>query len=277
MEGVLATEAGTSVAPNEDWVGATSDVVVLLDGVTARTETGCRHGVNWFVNMLGPALVETAQDHSRHLGDVLACAIRGVAAKHRECDLSHPASPSAAVAMVRIGTDTIQYLVVADVFVVIEITHENLKVVTDNRVDLVAQKEQDIARQLPTGSIERERALKTMKQVQLSARNREDGFWVAAADPAVADHAVIGTLNTHQANRIAILSDGAARCVTLFDSLTWRDVLNVLHELGPEELIRHVRKIESTDPENRRWPRNKRGDDASVYYRSLAPGSYSSR
>ncbi len=46
---------GDPGTPNEDWVAVTSDLVVVLDGATVRTETGCVHGAAWYTGELGAA------------------------------------------------------------------------------------------------------------------------------------------------------------------------------------------------------------------------------
>jgi len=48
-----ATVAGDPAIPNEDWTAVTPDLVVMLDGATVRTETGCIHGAAWYARKLG--------------------------------------------------------------------------------------------------------------------------------------------------------------------------------------------------------------------------------
>ena len=67
-----------------------------------------------------------------------------------------------------------------------------------------------------------------------------------------------------------LLSDGASRLVDLFELATWEELLALLDENGPDELLRQVRAAEATDPEGRQWPRTKRSDDASAAYLVLS-------
>jgi len=67
----------------------------------------------------------------------------------------------------------------------------------------------------------------------------------------------------------ALLSDGASRLVDRFALATWEDVLKVLGNLGPGELLRQVREAESSDLNGSRWPRGKTFDDATVAYCSV--------
>jgi hypothetical protein len=251
----LSSQPGATAVPNEDWAWADESIIVVLDGGTARTETGCVHGVPWYAARLGESIVEaTARTGLRA---VLAHAIRSVAERHGSCDLSHPATPSAAAAIVTRTGDDLEYLVLGDITIVAE-TDEGISVVVDERVDATARPERDEADRHPYGSPEKQAALLTMKHAELAARNSSGGYWVAAQDDRVVGEALAG--RWHGVRRLAVLTDGAARIVRMFGELGWQQVLD--HD--PASLIERVRELESTDPDCRRWPRNKRHDDATV-------------
>lgn len=132
-----ATVAGTADVPNEDWVATTSDLVVMLDGATIRTETGCQHGAAWYTRKLGAAIIAHAAARSTPLRQVLTDSIRDVAALHSECDLTHPGTPSAAVAIVRLGSEHLHYLVLGDITVVLDID-DDITVISDQRISASA-------------------------------------------------------------------------------------------------------------------------------------------
>lgn len=260
-----ASEPGAAGDPNEDWVSASASAVVVLDGSTARTDTGCVHGVSWYAAALGTRLAAFAADQDVPLSQALATAIGQVAAGHHGCDLTHPGTPSAVVAVLRTSGSRLEYLVLGDTLIVME-TSAGLTVVTDDRVEATARAERRAADRYPIGSPEKHAALVRMKRVELAARNRPGGFWAAAADPAVVDQATVGSFSAGEIRRAAVLTDGAARIVSMFALLDWHGVLDLLDKAGPDELIRRVRAAEATDPDGIRWPRNKRGDDATVVY-----------
>jgi hypothetical protein len=66
--------------------------------------------------------------------------------------------------------------------------------------------------------------------------------------------------------RFAAMTNGAARSAVLFEQLSWRQVFDTLNEFGAAGLISKVRAIERDDPTSRKWPRNKRSDDATAAY-----------
>ena len=59
---------------------------------------------------------------------------------------------------------------------------------------------------------------------------------------------------------------GAPTWDDLFELATWEELLALLDENGPDELLRQVRAAEATNPEGRQWPRTKRSDDATAVY-----------
>lgn len=262
-----ATEPARADRSNEDWLSATPGLVVVLDGATARTDTGCEHGVAWFAQRLGVALVEYADNQATSLPDALSLAIRSVADQHPQCDLSSPGTPSAAVGVVRLVDEHAEFLVLGDVTTVLDMA-DGVRVVVDERVEETAVAERREADRHLIGSAEKAAALVRMKHAELAARNRTGGFWTAAADQSVAAHAIIGTVALRDLRRVAVLTDGAARIVRLFGALTWAELLALVEQAGPAEVIRRVRSLEEADPVAERWPRNKRSDDASLVYLS---------
>lgn len=262
MQVAAASEPGSPDKPNEDGIVITADMTAVLDGATVRTDTGCIHGVPWFVENLSGSLV-------RHEGaispaDALAAAIEETAAAHRDtCDLNHPGTPSAALAIAQARNGFLRYLVLGDVTLAIETT-DGLRIISDNRVDSTARAERAVADALPDGSPEKTEALIRMKHAELAARNVPGGFWVAAADPAAATHSLTGEIPLRAICQIILLTDGAARAVKPFMLHDWPGIFSVVVREGPAGLIKQVRIAEDADPAANLHPRNKIHDDATV-------------
>lgn len=271
MRVLVASDPGSVDRDNEDWVHADDHLVAVLDGATARTDTGCIHGVTWYAHRLGSTVVELARNLSKPLPQTLADAISRVADEHRgTCDLNHPGTPSAGICLVRFRPSGLEYLVLGDVSLVIDQGGE-LSVVTDDRVSRTAVAERAEADRHPIGSPGKAAALLAMKHAELAARNVPGGYWIAEADPAVVEHALTGASALGAQTRVAVLSDGAARAVTL-GLVDWPGALELLRSEGPAGLIALVRRAEAEDPNATRWLRNKRSDDATaVYIDGLAP------
>lgn len=267
-----ASEPGRHARPSEDWHYASPHLTVVLDGATVRTDTGCVHGVPWYVDQLGSQLVATLTATPRlSLTVALRRAIAAVARLHPQCDLDHPGTPSAGVGIVVDRGSALRWLVLGDVTVAVD-TGERIEVLVDDRVSQTAAEARAVADRFAIGSPEKQAALRVMKEGELAARNTPGGYWIAAADPDAADHALQGTVTSW--SRLAVLTDGAAR-LQAFGVAEWAEGFKLLDEAGPAGLIRAVRRAERSDPDGVRWPRNKRSDDATAVYATPARAGYS--
>ncbi|MFJ4676239.1 integrase [Kitasatospora sp. NPDC088783] len=265
MQISFATAPGHPGRPNEDLVLAGPDTVLVLDGagLPDGTATGCAHGVPWFVRTLGTELLHRALDGTRPLADCLADALAATARHHGPaCDLAHPMTPTAAVALLRRTEDRAQWLVLADSTVLLDLP-DGLRAVSDHRVGEVTDRQlRDLAHRLEGLPAADRRTL--LADAQRQAMNTPDGYWVAGPDPAAAHHALTGTAPWPDLRSAALLTDGAARPVDDFATTDWPTLLTLLQDTGPQSLIDHTRTLEHTDPHHTRWPRTKTHDDATA-------------
>ncbi|BAG19047.1 MULTISPECIES: protein phosphatase 2C domain-containing protein [Streptomyces] len=254
----LATAPGSPERPNEDWVSGVlpasgqGGVLVLLDGVTPPPgDDGCVHSVPWFTARLGGALVELSGSRpDLTLTEVLAEAISRTADTHRvTCDLSHVRTPQATVVLARWDERAIEHLVLSDSALLLESPDGAVRAVLDDRLD-----------RLPPGS------LASNEIADSTVRNKEGGFFTAAADPSVAARAVTGSTPAADVRALAALTDGATRWTEVFGEGDWTDVLGLLRKAGPRGLIDRVRELEDADAAagRVRLRRGKTHDDATA-------------
>ncbi|MFD5916042.1 hypothetical protein ACFVYP_28965 [Kitasatospora sp. NPDC058201] len=247
-------------------MGATSSLAVVLDGLsTVGLETGCEHGVTWYVAQLGGHLMAALADTERSLTDGLAQALEQVAVLHSTCDLANPGTPSATVSILRAGVEHFDYLVLADSPIVFERGGDYL-VKTDLRVDTVVPELRAETERFITGTPEHTASVRRMVTAQRLTRNTVGGYWVAASTREAADHAFTGSVPAVGIGSVAVMSDGASRLVTDYGEASWAEVFTTLRTAGAHGLISAVRDVEATDPDGVRWPRYKRGDDAAVAF-----------
>ncbi|MGV9266398.1 hypothetical protein ACWDRR_17235 [Kitasatospora sp. NPDC003701] len=252
--------------PNEDWVGATPSLAVVLDGLsTVGLDTGCRHGVPWYVGRLGGHLMAALADPGRTLANGLAQALDQVAALHSDCDLANPGTPSATVSILRAGAGRFDYLVLADSPIVFERGGEYL-VKTDLRVDTVVPDLRAETERFATGTPEHTESVRRMVTAQRLTRNTPGGYWVAASSGEAAGHALTGAIPQVGVSAAAVMSDGVSGLVTDYGAASWPEVFATLRTAGADGLISHVRDVEATDPDGVRWPRYKVSDDAAVAF-----------
>ncbi|MFI6818722.1 integrase [Nonomuraea sp. NPDC050328] len=270
MRLAFATEAAPG-RPNEDFAGATPNAAVLLDGVgtPVGSDAGCSHGVPWFVQALGSSLLAgMSRDEDTSLTEVLADGIKAVASLHDStCDLTHPGSPSATVVMLRRTASAVEWLVLADSVLLLDVvgTDEPM-VICDEREALVGEPYRKAMDALAAGTPEHVAAHRAYVETLRDHRNRDGGFWVAAVDPLAADQALTGSVPADTVKAAALLSDGASRLVDRFALASWREALGLLALTGPDELIKLVREAETSDLDGARWPRGKAFDDATAMF-----------
>ncbi|GAA2750926.1 protein phosphatase 2C domain-containing protein [Kitasatospora cinereorecta] len=269
VEWAIASEPARPGRGNEDFVGAAPGVVVLLDGAGTPdgAESGCDHGVAWFSARLGVELLARAvREPDRALTDCLADAVAATAEAHGGgCDLGHPGTPSATVVAVRVAAEVLEYLVLADSVLVLDHVGGVPPVaITDEREAVVGGPLRGGLDRLDAGTPEHAAALLGYVAAMRGRRNRADGFWVAAADPAAAYAALTGSVPLADVTGFALLSDGASRLVDTFALADWTGVLALLRERGPAALIAEVRRAEAADPLGRAHPRGKAQDDATA-------------
>lgn len=258
MRTELVSEPGDAALPNEDFASiglpasGQGGSLVLLDGVTPpRDGTGCRHSVPWFTARLGGALAElTVSLQDVPLADLLSRAVSRTAGAHaKTCDLSHPRTPQATVVLARWSPESVEYLVLSDSALLVESPGGTVTALLDDR----------LAR-LPRS------ALATDALADSTVRNKEGGFFTAAADPSVAVRAVTGTLPRAEVRALAALTDGATRWVEKFREGDWADCLALVRKEGPQALVDRVRALERADTDRVLLGRSKTHDDATVVY-----------
>ncbi|MEV0781553.1 hypothetical protein AB0I52_00905 [Streptomyces sp. NPDC050423] len=256
----LATAAGIPGRSNEDWAAAVLPAsgqgggLVLLDGVTPPPgDDGCVHSVPWFTARLGGALVElSGSRRDLTLREILAESIRRTADTHRSlCDLSHVRTPQATVVLVRWDGTGIEHLILSDSVLLLESPDGTVRALLDDRLD-----------RLPPGSLASE-------AIADGFRNKEGGFFTAAADPAVAHRAVTGRTPRAEVRAVAAMTDGASRWTEMFGEGDWTACLGVLRKEGPQGLIDRVRALEDADTDRTRLRRGKTHDDATAVYAEL--------
>jgi hypothetical protein len=253
--------------PNEDFIAASPDTVVLLDGagMPPGSKSGCIHGVAWFARRLSCALFSTiTSNDDSDLRESLTASIQDVHSLHADtCDLEHPGSPSATVVVLKLREHSVDYLVLADSVLVLDLPNE-LRVVSDDREAKVGRRFRAQMDSIPNGTPEHEEAHREYVENLRAHRNRSGGFWVASADPLAAEQALTGSVPRTQVHAAAVLSDGASRLVDRFGLATWEEALKTLDTHGPCEVLRQVRDAETNDLSGSRWPRGKTHDDATV-------------
>jgi hypothetical protein len=244
----MATSAGKAGQSNEDFSGAVPGAAVLLDGAgIPGTESICSHGVAWYTHRLGGALLgRLSRDDGRDLAAILATTIGEIAADHRgTCDITNPSSPQATVLIVRAHDGRLDYLLLADSFLVLDEIGGDPKVITDEREVTARRIATAPLDGVPAGTPEYDRVRDDCIEALWARRNQPGGYWIAKDDPHAAEEAVTGSRSLDDLDGVALLSNGASRIVSPYGLTEWPRVLELLGADGPTEIIRRVRQAEA--------------------------------
>lgn len=239
---VTYTSVPTPGGVNDDFVLAGERFVIVLDGATQLSESGCIHDVPWLVKRLGTQLATAlVTEPDASLTSILAGAIERVCAMHADtCDLSNPSSPSSTVALLRHHGDLVDYLVLCDSPMVIETHDGKVQAYTDDATSYLPGYTQ--------GDLRR-------------TRNQPGGFWVASTKPEAAEHAVVGSVDAATVRRAALMTDGMSRLVERY-GWSWARLMDVVESDGPAAAVDAVRAEElATVPGTFR---GKQYDDATI-------------
>jgi hypothetical protein len=268
MQVWMASEAAGAGRVNEDFLGSVPGAVLLLDGAgIVGAESLCRHGVTWFVERLGSAmLVRLSRAATRTLTEVVAESIDEVAAQHRGCDLADPSSPQATVMLIRVDDGGLDYLALGDSFLAVERSAGEPVVITDQREIAVRRECSQVLDGLLPGSPDYDGARARCIELLRASRNQPGGYWIAKDDPEVVEQAVVGRLPATDVVSATLLSNGASRIVDPYQLCRWQDLPGLLRRGGPDALIRSVRQAEAGGRWDQRSPSHKPADDASVAY-----------
>jgi hypothetical protein len=252
---MASVAAGRPGRVNEDFVGAVPAGAILVDGAgIPGGEATCRHGVAWYAGRLGGdllSLLVRVPDNS--LTELLAEGIEQVTDDHRgTCDVASPISPSAAVAMLRLSNGSVEYLVLGDAVLVLDLHERNPLVVHDPRELTISESYRPALEAAGPGTEAYQGILNELR----ARRNRPGGFWVAKDDPRAADEALTGSCPIAELDGAVLLSNGASRIVDQFRLADWPDVLDILTTHGPAAVIDRVRRAEAAGALNK--------DDATI-------------
>ncbi|MBS1825865.1 MAG: protein phosphatase 2C domain-containing protein [Acidobacteria bacterium] len=271
LEFRVATDPGSPDKPNEDAFAILPTLAVVADGATSPPHLGdgCFHGPAWYAQTLvGFVAAAHLSRPAAEPTDLLAEAIERTTQAHSgTCDISHPGSPSATVAMLTLSPDGIaRWLVLGDCTLVAD-AGPDLLVVSDDRLSNTSHAERAAVKEpgVASDSAEYARRIDALVLAQRAHRNRPGGFWVAATDPQAGSESLTGSMAADAVGRrAALFTDGASRIVDLYGIHSWPTALKVLDSAGPCDLLRQLRTAETRDQVADSFPRVKMRDDATA-------------
>lgn len=265
----VSKKPGKTIA--EDVVGHRGDAYWLLDGATPPAGTSYSALTVEYVQRLSESIYTRVLDEDT-LTNILRGCIADVAAAMAS-DVNEDSEwfePSSTVSIVRVTDTSLEYLMLGDNSLLIELEGSTISE-TDDRIHTIAREERDLVRKLRRANEENLnaerylRARKNLIQAELDSRNKDGGYWICSYDPDAVDHAVLGTVKK-QVNdpfRVLLVSDGFARLVTHFAYCNdLKQLADAIQREGSDELFRLLRGLEENSS-NFKQAASSTHDDAS--------------
>ncbi|GLZ03710.1 hypothetical protein Acsp03_11770 [Actinomadura sp. NBRC 104412] len=244
MRVTWATDEGSPERGNEDFVASAPGAVVVLDGcgLPLGTDLGCVHGTAWYARSLGMRLLSRLVDG---LGG------------------ARPSSPPVGPPEGTYRPDQRPLVgrlagAIADVAASHRSTCDLRRPTTPAATVLALRVRGDLVDYLVLADST------LLLDGPDGLREITGGRHYAAADPAVARHAITGTVPLAGLRHAYLLTDGATRLADRFGLADWHGLAGTICEQGPAELIARTREAERSDPSGARWPRGKPHDDATI-------------
>jgi len=262
---VLITAAQLPEPPHgADRVIVTRDTVIVLDGASAFEPTNVPPGE--YASRLGDAIAAAiSKAPDAPLDSTLAEAIAAAASALGLDD--DDGCPSSTVAMARLAGGTLDLLALGDSYIFYG-TGPGTGMLTDDRLSRLHLPQQRQYRERMAagggyGDAHRD-LLRALQRGQRGHRNRPGGYWIAAADPAAASHALTVTLPATAETWAVLATDGAVGTARHLGLDDWP----ALARSGPDDLTRLLRHCQDweqhADPDGQQFPRSKRHDDKAI-------------
>jgi hypothetical protein len=267
-EDVVEQPGGPGSAFSEDRLGMSGAMAWVLDGasnVAKHRVTDDRDSdASWLVRRLDHALRALSVESDLPLTQIVGEAIARTAQQAEDEWLGVPdVPPSAALGVIRSDGRTTEYLVLADISIILQMADGAIREKTDARVDEFNTQARARMKELIAAGMTLKQARQEVNPLLAQARsfmNKAGGYWVASLDEHAVDNAITG--EEAGVRELVLATDGFMRIVEPFGLIAIEDLFVPDCSLG--ELARRVRQAERDDPETRQFARWSVSDDLSA-------------
>lgn len=265
----MINDKGSGIV-NEDIAYFNENFAYVIDGATGlngKNLISDTSDARWFVDFWDEYL-KASLNSSKSILDIVKLGIDKVYDKYfasvnkdliTKLDL-----PSAAIAIVRIYNNSLEYFILGDCTIVIK-NDDKLKFIVDNRLAPFDNKIFKKMRKIKDDTLDHNQ-LKSLLMDDIVAnrlkKNTEDGYWILGFDKDAVYNAVYGTYNLSHMEELAIMTDGFGAIVEKYHLLSSREAFSA----GIENAIKKLRDFEKSDIDGKQVPRFKIMDDATCIH-----------
>jgi hypothetical protein len=253
----------------EDIIGHNNGYYWLLDGATPPSSDGGSLLTQEFLRLLSSQLIQLSNDSKVDSpSKLLSIAIQSINNYFQTVN-QKDYFPFATAVVLKIDSQRIDYLVIGDSYLLIDID-EKPHIFCDDRLKQIAVDERQKVRQLrESGVLEQDQIYKEARDKLIATeklyRNKENGFWVVSTDKEAPLHGINGSFDINVDSNILIMaaSDGFARLSTHFERP--KSLVDLAHQIiavGASKLLDELRTLEQ-DKSNFLTPASSKHDDAS--------------
>jgi hypothetical protein len=245
-----------------DRVLITPGAVIVLDGASAFGPAAVSPAA--YADRLGSEIASgLAAAPAARLAGILATAIAATASA---LDL-HDDGPSSTVAIARLSGGNADLLVLGDCYLAFR-SAGTTTILTDDRIDHLGLPQPSRYRdRLAAGSgydATHAQILRELQASQRSRRNTTGGYWIAAANPEAAAHAITRTTPHAALDWIVMATDGAIETARHLGLDDW-DAIACTSQAGLSQFLWRCHEWEEdTDPDGCQLPRAKQHDDKAI-------------
>lgn len=245
----------------DDRLVVTDNAIIVLDGATAHDPAMPSAGE--YVDRLAAELAGSIEE-AMPLAEVLA---QSISRTTEALGITPGLAPSSTVALVRIGPDAVNALILGDSSVIVGRRGGEVASYTDDRLAQLNLPEAELYRRfLSFGwgySGRHRKILEDLQIAERARRNRPGGYWIAEADPQAAEHALLVRCPRDDLSWIVVATDGVTDLLPPL-GLTWPDIA----DMSTPQLVVLLDRIQTweaeADPDGQAFPRAKRHDDKTV-------------
>jgi hypothetical protein len=244
-------------------------------GVDGAHVTDAVTDAKWFAEEWKTHLI-SALNSNRSILDIIKDGVPKIAKKYDTFDGAKGVKdkPSAAIAIVRIQNEYLEYFVLCDAVMIVRKKNGTCELITDARLNVLDDINfEHMKRIAKEKGIPNKDAFEYIKPYILENRykmNTPDGYAALAHTVDGLDSAVQGKFPLDEVADFVVFSDGFAESFDLFDIYASVDeLIEDVSVNGIEQAVEKLHREHDKDPECNIYVRNKKCDDISVVYAKI--------